>query len=81
MYSENFYYGKGVNPADKLPKIGLKNKRLEQEMLQLINGELQEKEQALERERQTRYFDTTTGIEFEKKPLTENTIGRWVMKT
>ncbi len=38
MYSENFYYGKGVNPADSLPKVGLKTKKLEQEMLSLINN-------------------------------------------
>ncbi len=36
MYSENHFYGKGVNPADQLPKVGLKQKRLEQEMWSII---------------------------------------------
>jgi hypothetical protein len=49
MYSENFHYGKGVNPADQLPKVGLKNKRLEHEMYKIIAGELKEKEDELER--------------------------------
>ena len=49
MYSENYHYGKGQNKADALPKVGLKNKRLEQEMYAIIAGELQEKEDELER--------------------------------
>ena len=81
MYSENYYYGKSVNPADALPKVGLKNKRLEQEMYAIISGELKEKDDALERERQERRFDTTTKVTYEQKPLTENTVGRWLMKT
>ena len=81
MYSENFHYGKGKNPADALPKVGRKNKILEQEMMSIIAGELQQKDEELERLRQTRYFETTTKNEFSGKPLTENTIGRWVMKS
>jgi hypothetical protein len=81
MYSENYHYGKGVNPADALPKVGLKNKRLEREMYELIASELNEKEEALERERQARRFETTTGATYAQKDLTENTVGRWLMKT
>ena len=44
MYSESFHYGRGVNPADNLQKVGLKQKRLEQEMMNIIAGELKEKE-------------------------------------
>ena len=61
MYSENYHYGKGYNKADSLPKVGLKHKRLEQEMYSIIAGELQAKEDELERERQSRRFETTTG--------------------
>ena len=50
-------------------------------MYAIISGELKEKEEALERQRQERRFDTTTKVTFEQKPLTENTIGRWVMRT
>ncbi len=81
MYSENFHYGKGVNPADALPKVGLKNRRLEQEMMELIAAELKEKEDEKERLRQVRFFDTTAKTDFKTKLLTENTIGRWVMRT
>ena len=81
MYSENYHYGRSVNPADALAKVGLKNKRLEQEMYAIIQAELQEKEDQLERERQARRFETTTKATFEQKPLTENTVGRWVMRT
>ena len=81
MYSENFHYGKGVNAADRLPKVGLKNKRLEQEMHNLIASELEEKELALEKERQVRYFDTTSKSEYYAKPMSDNTVGRWVMTT
>ena len=81
MYSENYHYGRSVNPADALPKVGLKNKRLEQEMYAIIKSELQEKEDELERERQARRFDTTNKVTYEQKPLNENTVGRWVMRT
>ena len=40
MYSENHFYGRGANPADKLAKNGLKQRRLEQEMMSIINEEL-----------------------------------------
>lgn len=81
MYSESFHYGKGVNPADALPRTGLKQKRLEQEMMNIIAAELKEKEESLEQLRRTRYFDTTSGLEYGSKPLTENTVGRWVMRS
>ena len=81
MYSENYHYGRGVNPHDKIAKVGLKQKRLEQEMMKIIQSELKENEDEKERLRQTRHFDTTHGATFEAKPLTENTIGRWVMKS
>ena len=70
-----------MNPADKLPKVGRKNQALEREMMSLIAGEIQERDEALERLRQTRFFDTTNKSEFIQKPMTENTIGRWVMKS
>ena len=81
MYSENYHYGKGQNKADALPKVGLKNKRLEQEMYAIIAGELQEKEDELERERQRRRFETTTGSTHASLSLAENTVGKWLMKT
>ena len=50
-------------------------------MYAIISGELKEKDDALERERQERRFDTTTKVTYKQKPLTENTVGRWLMKT
>ncbi len=81
MYTENFYYGKGKNPADALPKIGQKTSKLEQEMYFQVQEEMRLKAEEEERLRNMRYFETTTGKNFQKKELTENTVGRWVMKT
>jgi hypothetical protein len=50
-------------------------------MYELVAQEQREKEEQLERERNARYFETTTRQTFQKKDLTENTIGRKVMKT
>jgi len=81
MYSQNYLYGRGVNPADALPKVGLKSKRIEQEMYRLIAAEIQEIDDAKNRELQVRNFETTTRSEFISKPLNENTLGRWIMRT
>ena len=50
-------------------------------MHNLIASELEEKELALEKERQVRYFDTTSKSEYYAKPMSDNTVGRWVMTT
>ena len=81
MSAESFHYGTGVNKADALPKVGLKNKRMEQEMRSMIAGELNERDDVIERQKEIRCFETTTKDNFHQKSLTENTIGRWVMKT
>ena len=36
MYTENFYYGKSENPADKLPRQGVKTKNLEKQMYEIV---------------------------------------------
>ena len=64
MYTENFYYGKNKNPADALPKVGQKYRNKEQEFQQAIAQEMKEKEEELERQRNTRYFETTTAQTF-----------------
>ena len=70
MYSENYHYGKGVNPADQLPKVGLREKRLEKEMLNLIQSELEQRDANIEAVTKVRRFDTTAKTEFYQKPLT-----------
>ncbi|CDW88912.1 UNKNOWN [Stylonychia lemnae] len=81
MYTENFYYGKSKNPADNLPRVGRKTINQEKEMMDIIAEELRLKEEEEERQRNARQFETTTRATFQKKDLTENTIGRKVMKT
>ncbi len=81
LYSQNYHYGRGHNKADELPKVGLKSKRLEEEMYQIIAGELKEREEEQERVRQQRRFETTTNSTHAAFSLTENTVGRWLMKT
>ena len=61
MYTENFYYGKGKNPADELPKWGKKNDKLERNMMEIIQKEQKDKADEEERIRNMRYFETTTG--------------------
>ena len=61
--------------------MGLKSKRLEEEMYQIIAGELKEREEEQERVRQQRRFETTTNSTHAAFSLTENTVGRWLMKT
>jgi len=43
--------------------------------------EMRERQAALEAKTQERYFDTTSGENFDAKDLTQNTVGRKVMKT
>ena len=81
MYSQNYLYGRGVNPADALPKVGLKHKRLEQEMYNLISAEIREMDAAKDRLKEVRHFDTTAREEFNAKPIEGNTVGRWIMRT
>ena len=51
MYTENFYYGKGQNPADALPTRGQKTSKLEKEMYEIVAAEMKAKQEEEERVR------------------------------
>ncbi len=81
MQAESYGIGRSKNPADELPKVGKRTMMMEREIQQVIHEELLEKEREEERERNTRYFDTTGGTTFVDQDLTANVVGRKVMKT
>jgi hypothetical protein len=81
MYSENYYYGKSTNAADRIPKVGRRTQNLEREIERAVQGELIEKEKEAEERRNERFFDTTGKTTFVSQDLTANVIGRKVMKT
>ena len=49
MYTENFYYGKSENPADKLPRVGRKTQNLEKEIYEQVQAEMRQKAEEEER--------------------------------
>ena len=50
-------------------------------MYEIVAEETRLREEELERQRNSRQFETTAKATFQKKDLTENTIGRKVMRT
>ena len=50
-------------------------------MWEMAEQEKKEREAEEERLRNLRFFETTSGKTYQKKEFTENTVGRWVMKT
>ena len=59
MLTETYYIGKSVNPADSLPKIGERTKRLEASIAQKVHEEFMENERRLAAQKEIRYFETT----------------------
>jgi len=54
---------------------------MEREIERQVMQEMAERKAAIEAKHQERYFDTTNRENFDCKDLTQNTVGRKVMKT
>ena len=81
MTTNNTEYGTGRNAADGIARAGRKTQRMEREIERQVAEEMRQKKAALEAREQERYFDTTNAENFDTKDLTQNTVGRKVMKT
>lgn len=81
MSTNNTEYGTGKNKADTLATMGRKTKNIEYEIAMKVAEEMREKARREDEERQRRFFETTSGVTYEKKDLTANVIGRKVMRT
>ena len=64
-----------------MPRVGRKTQNFERDIANAVAQEMAEKEAMEERERQRRHFQTTSGAYHDEKNLTQNTIGRKVMRT
>ena len=81
MTTNNTEYGTGRNAADGIARAGRKTQRMEREIERQVAEEMRQKKEALEAREQERYFDTTNAENFDAKDLTQNTVGRKVMRT
>ena len=81
MLTESYYLGKSVNPADSLPKIGERTKRLEAQIAQKVHEEFMENERRLTAQKEIRYFETTNKSVHAPLDYKANVIGRKVMVT
>lgn len=61
--------------------MGRKTANVEQEIAMKVAAEMREKERQFEAQKEQRYFETTTGVTYDKKDLTANVVGRKVMRT
>lgn len=74
-------WGTGKNAAHQIPRVGLKSKNFEAQIMQQVQEELQAKAEAEEQARQRRTFQTWNRSEFTEKDITANKIGKKVMRT
>ncbi len=81
MLTETYHIGKSFNPADSLPKIGERTKRLEAEIAQKVHEEFMENEKRLAAQKEIRYFETTHKAVHVPLDYKANVIGRKVMVT
>lgn len=81
MATFNKEYGTGQNKADGIARIGRKTEMMEREIAAAVAKEMQERRAEQERKQQERCFDTTSSENFTAQDLTQNTVGRKVMKT
>ena len=79
MGTTNFQYGHGKDHV--VPTQGVRTKAFEQEILKQVLREKAEKERQDQEMTQIRYFDTTTKGAFTKQDMSQNTLGKRVMKT
>lgn len=75
----NYEYGKAVNPADSLPKVGKREQLLKSQINEIISKEQEAKREEERRLKETRFFDTTTKSTFNWVTPDPN-IGKRVMK-
>ena len=74
-------WGTGRNPANDIPRIGRKTQMLEKEIKAQVLEELRQQREQIEVNRAQRYLNSTARDTFTKKDLTENVVGRKVMRT
>ena len=81
MTTNNTEYGTGKHSTQGIARIGRKNDMLERQIAHAVSLEMQEKKDALARKQQERYFDTTNAENLTPQDMSQNTVGRKVMKT
>lgn len=74
-------YGTGKNPADAMPRVGRKTQAIEKMIAAEVQAEMEAKAAQVEAERNRRFFQTTKEAYHCGQPLTENVVGRKVMRT
>lgn len=75
----NYEYGKAVNPADSLPRVGKREQLLKSQIYDEILKEQQEKKEEERRQKEARMFETTTKSTFNWNTPDQN-VGKRVMK-
>lgn len=81
MMSFNHQYGTGKNKAEQFPTMGKKTRNIEHEIAMKVAEEMREKERQAQALREQRFFETTSGSAYDAKDLTQNVVGRKVMRT
>ena len=81
MTSTNYHYGKDKNPALSLPMKGSRTIDLERQIMAQVMEERAQQAAEEERMRNMRYFDSTSQSTFTEQDLTQNTLGKRVMRT
>lgn len=81
MTTNNTEYGTGKNPAHNIARFGKKTAIMEREIAETVAREMQERRDAQARKLEERYFDTTNKEFLCEQDLTQNTVGRKVMRT
>lgn len=81
MTTNNTEYGTAKSSTAGMTRIGRKTENLEREIAGVVAKEMQERRDAQERKLQERYFDTTNKEFLYEQDMSQNTIGRKVMRT
>ena len=81
MNTNNAEYGVGKNKADGIAKIGRKTHNMEKEIERQVAQEMIELENAEKRRNEQRYFDTNSRETFCTQDMSQNVVGRKVMRT
>jgi len=74
-------WGTGKNPANGIPRVGRKTQMLEREIEAQVRYELRQEKEQQEVIRSQRFFNSTSRDAFTAKDLTENVVGKKVMRT
>ena len=81
MTTNNTEYGTGKHSTAGIARAGKKTMMAERDIAHAVAMEMQAKRDALEKQKQERYFDTTNKETHYEQDMSQNTIGRKVMKT